>query len=78
MSAILPIDATSGQWRAVVSYIEARIEELKDVCCSTASADEQRRAAAHRIEELRELLSAPERTKQMTEHRLQHQPVEVY
>jgi hypothetical protein len=78
MSIYLPVDTTSAQWRAVTAYVEARIEELKEVCCSTASSDEQRRMAAHRIEELRELLSAPERTKQMTEHRLQHQPVEVY
>lgn len=78
MSVILPIDSGSAQWRAVVTYVEARIEELKDVCCSTASSDEERRMAAHRIDELRELLTAPERTKQMTQHRLQHQPIEVY
>ncbi len=69
MDAQLAIDTTSGAWRAVREYAEARIAALTDRCVAVAAADDQRRAAAERIDELRELLSAPTRTRAMTEQR---------
>lgn len=78
MTPILPIDTTHGDWRLVVLYAQARIEELTEQCIATGSTPEQRLVAAHRIEELREMLDAPRRTKAKTEHRRTHSTVEVY
>lgn len=74
----LNIDATSAQWREVSKYIESRIAELTEQCVATAASHESRMIAAHRIEELRDLLDAPRRARVATEHRLTNQPVEVY
>ena len=74
----LNIDATSAQWREVTRYIEARIKELTEQCVATAATHETRMIAAHRIEELRDLLDAPRLTRVATEHRITHKPVEVY
>ena len=78
MSAILPIDTTLHDWRLVKLYCEARIEELTEQCIATGSTDLQRLVAAHRIEELRELIGAPQRAKAATEHRRTNTPMGVY
>lgn len=80
MAAILPADTTSPQWGLVKAYCEARIAELTEECISVGSTDEQRRNSANRIEELRDLLSAPSRLRAKTEYRMAnaHKPNGVY
>lgn len=78
MSAMLPADMTSHTWLLVVKYAEARIAVLTETCTSPQSSHEQRANAAHRIEELRELLSAPQHAKAVTQHRRANQSTEMY
>ena len=75
---MLAVDTTSHEWGALVSYIEKRIEELTETCTSTVVSDEQRRTAAHRIEELRDIMNAPKLTRAATVAAQSMKPVEVY
>lgn len=76
MNAILAVDTTTGAWRAVCEYVNSRIAELTETCTSTGSTAEEKHLAAQRIDELRDLLSAPGRTRVMTEHALNHKPID--
>lgn len=78
MSAILPIEVDSGAWRLLVKYVDERVAELTEVCCSPGSTDEQRLTAAHRIDELKEMLKAPQRTRASVQQRMTYQPDKVY
>lgn len=57
--ALLTIDAGSNAWRAVQVYAVQRMSELTEQCVSITATDDQRREAAYRIAELRELMDAP-------------------
>lgn len=76
--ATLPASIGSAEWHLVTEYAKARIEELTETCISVGASNETRLVAAHRIEELRDLLSAPTRAKNATEHKRVHQPTEMY
>lgn len=76
MDDILNVDANSSQWREVVRFIEARIAQLTEDCVSIGSTAEQRAFAAHRIDELRELMTAPQRTRTKTEARINSRPLD--
>lgn len=65
----LLVDTGSPEWRAVRMYVERRIEELKESCVSVGATAEQRLVFAHRIEELRELMDAPERARAISKAR---------
>ena len=61
----LGVDMNSGEWARVVEYVNARIEELTGICTSSMATHEQREQAAFRIAELRELVNAPRRTREL-------------
>jgi hypothetical protein len=58
--------------------MDARISELTDICTSVGSTDQQRLDAAIRIDELRDMKKAPERTKATAVHRLTNRPQGAY
>lgn len=65
--ALLPIDMTTAAWRMVVTYIDARRQELAAECCALHVNPERRQELAARIAELDELKSAPEAAKRQAE-----------
>lgn len=65
--ALLPIDMTTAAWRMVVTYVDARRQELVDECCSMGVTPARREELAARIAELDELKSAPEAAKRQAE-----------
>lgn len=70
--ASLPVAATSGTWRQVLTYIEERRAELIAECISLSASAERRAECAARIAELDELKLAPELTRREAE--MQQEP----
>lgn len=75
---MLPIDITTATWFAIKEYAESRIESLTATCTSTSSSPEERLIAAHRIEELSDMLTVPGRAKRAAEYAKANQPTKVY
>lgn len=76
--ANLPIDPHTSAWHAVDRYVTERIAELTEECIGTETEARRRDQLAARIAELRELLSAPERTRRGTEMAASHAPRSTY
>lgn len=74
---VLPIDRNSGVWRLVAQYAHERIALLTETCTSLTVTDDERRIAAARIAELRELLEAPAEAVKLGTNRAEH-PRETY
>lgn len=74
---LLVIDRQSGAWRAVVQYAQERMALLIETCTSLTVTDAERRDAAARIAELRELVEAPAEAVKVGANRAEH-PRETY
>jgi hypothetical protein len=61
--AALPLEGDSPTWVLVRAYAQARIDILTAICTAPAATDQARRDAAMRIDELRQLLDAPQASK---------------
>lgn len=68
--ALLPVDMTSGTWRAVERYVAERRAELAAECIEINTSAERRAELAARAAELDELAKAPELTRMQTEAKL--------
>lgn len=55
----LPLEGDSHSWMLVRQYVQARIDLQTEICTALSSSDQDRRDAAARIDELRQLLEAP-------------------
>lgn len=77
MQTLLVVDRNSGVWQAVARFVQARIAILTETCTSLTVTDIERRDAAARIVELRELLEAPDEAVKVGAN-LAAQPRETY
>lgn len=67
----LPVDTTSAFWNAIKAYASLRQTELIDIATSITASDIERRDAAMRLDELKQLLAAPDETREATSARFE-------
>jgi hypothetical protein len=74
---LLGVDTTSGAWREVLGWAQRQVEIHTLTALSLGASSEERRDAAVRIDELRALMEAPERTRRLSEQRHEF-PIDTY
>ena len=66
---LIGVDATSSTWREVVEWAQRQIDTHTASALSLGASDQERRDAAVRIDELRSLIDAPQRSMRLMQDR---------
>ncbi len=74
---LMGVDTTSGVWREVAEWATRQIQTHTVSALSLSASEQERRDAAVRIDELRSLLDAPQRSKRLMQERADL-PIERY